>query len=180
MRPGDGNELYAVPSKRARDRDRHARRRRSTHRKGGKHSRSGKRKPAHLVLHGDADRHRKNLGAKRQGWRTDPPRSWKGGSGTFRKTVENTMALEWNAWVKACRHLSTFARLGHPHKSRIIFSTVQMEEAGRRGGPAGPPYAPLGEILTAQDGSHKRRTKIQDLIRCLFSSVEFLCCVTFL
>ena len=40
----------------------------------------------------------------------------------IRKTVENSTAHELNSWVKACRHLPTFARPGHPHKSKVIFN----------------------------------------------------------
>ena len=42
-----------------------------------------------------------------------------------------------NEWIKACRHLPTFAKLGQVPKTRILFANrrirhVQKEEAGQR------------------------------------------------
>ena len=57
-----------------------------------------------------------------------------------------------------------FGKACHPHKSLIIFATegfVFNEWEKQEGeNQRVPPYAPLEEILTAQDGSNKRRTKI--------------------
>ena len=88
----------------------------------------------------------------------------------IRKTFDNSTAFRLNTRVKACSHLPIFAWPGRPHKSRFIFAVdgfasyrwkKQEVEVDQRG----PPCAPSEEVLPAQDGSDKRRMKIQDLIR---------------
>ena len=63
---------------------------------------------------------------------------------TLRKTVDDQKPHELNAWVKACRHLPSFERLGQPPMSRIVFAVEGFiscrEEAGSRWGLVGPPY----------------------------------------
>ena len=69
--------------------------------------------------------------------------------------VEGQKSQELIAWVKACRHFPIFERIGF-HSSRAFryrrINFLHIGEAGGRGGAKG-------------DRPHKRRKRIQDLIR---------------
>ena len=133
---GADDVLRSVPTERQRDRDGHARRRQSTQRQGGKLSKRGKRKPARSFLPSD-------VGATEAVELT-------------RKTVENPTFLELNTWEKAFRHLPTFARLGCPHKSRIIFAiegitSNKWKKQATDWEQWGPSFAPLEEVAATVD-----------------------------
>ena len=85
----------------------------------------------------------------------------------IRTSTENTKFIELDTWTTACRHLPTYAKL--PIRSRIIFAVEgvishKWRKQDADGDQWGPPFTPLGEVLTAQDGSNKKGIKMQDLI----------------
>ena len=114
--PGVGDALHPVPAERQRNLDRHAKSQAerttiwwfSIHRK---------RKPAHLVLRGNAEGHREDPGARKVETGELIPSDERKAEAvkTLRTTVEGQKPQEWNAWVKASRHLPTFERHRQPY-----------------------------------------------------------------
>ena len=130
---GNSNLVHSVPAKRQRNRDMNAWRRQSLRRA----CKRGKRKPAHLVRHRNAG---KRVGFEDHAMTT--PRPEEGGSG---KGTPGDSRRPAAAWVKACRHLPVFEKLGEWHMLPIIFATKESMSYTwkRRGswGPASPIHA---------------------------------------
>ena len=103
-------------------------------------------------------------------WRTNPPRTGKGrSSGDAQEDSRELDGARIDCMGESMQASPNLRKACHPHKSRIIFATegfashkCDKQEGEHQGN---PPYAPLEEILTTQDGSNKRRTKIQYLIK---------------
>ena len=70
--------------------------------------------------------------------------------------IEESKFSHLNEWIKACRHLPTFAQ----DADHLFGFRVHKESQS-----ALPAHLPLEDAIGAQEGIRKRRVKIQDLIR---------------
>ena len=122
-----------------------------------------KGRPAHLVLHCDAE----GFSAIRTS-ATTSSRSGKGGEDAETIVEKKKQPQEMLAWVQACRYLPMFARLGEEPRSRTIFATdgptlwkKQEGEEDQRF-----PHLALKEVMatTQGDSSRNRRMHTQELI----------------
>ena len=99
------------------------------------------------------------------------PRPGDGGSGEGTPGDSRRPAA---AWVKACRHLPMFEKLGEAHNLPIIFATKESISYTwkRRGswGPASPTHADV--LATQRDRPHKRRLHTQEPIRDVLKLCE--------
>ena len=85
----------------------------------------------------------------------------------LRTITESTDLQELATWIKACRHLPTFAKPWKPDRERIIFvveGLITYKWPKQDPDSAQPPFMPQEEPKQTQEGQ-KRRIRIQDLVR---------------
>ena len=158
--------LHAGPYQK-RHRERTARRKQNKQRAGNKPTKRGKGVPTHLVLQCNAEDHREDTREQDREQSIEPPRSEEGVSNKDDQNKHREVAQHVDQSTQAFPNqrkiwATTQVAVIFADEGFIASKWKKQETDGVH-----PPFAPLEEVMEAQDGYQKRRVKIQDPIRLI-------------